>query len=71
LAQFLTTLNAIHPFREGNGRTQLTFVSLLATQADHPLVLERLEPQAFLAAMIAGFNGNERPLAKTLLALID
>lgn len=30
LATFLATLNAIHPFREGNGRTQLVFAGLLA-----------------------------------------
>ena len=29
-AHFLAVLNAIHPFREGNGRTQLTFLTLLA-----------------------------------------
>ncbi len=28
-AGFLADLNAIHPFREGNGRTQLTFLFLL------------------------------------------
>ncbi len=31
---FLAELNAIHPFREGNGRTQLSFLMLLADQAD-------------------------------------
>ncbi len=28
-AHFLAELNAIHPFREGNGRTQLSFLTLL------------------------------------------
>jgi cell filamentation protein len=32
-AHFLAELNAIHPFREGNGRTQTTFLVLLATKA--------------------------------------
>jgi cell filamentation protein len=32
LAHFLAELNAIHPFREGNGRTQLTFAVLLGVQ---------------------------------------
>lgn len=36
-AHFLATLNAIHPFREGNGRTQMAFLSMLASHADHPL----------------------------------
>jgi cell filamentation protein len=33
-AHFLATLNAIHPFREGNGRTQTTFLALLAIMRD-------------------------------------
>jgi cell filamentation protein len=49
-ASFLSTLIAVHPFREGNGRTQTTFLALLADQADHPLDLEKLEPRKFLAA---------------------
>src|SRR5215213_4920907 len=35
-AHFLAELNAIHPFREGNGRTQLTFLVMLADRAGHP-----------------------------------
>lgn len=59
-AGFLAYLNAIDPFREGNGRTQLTFAALLAAQAGHPLKLSRLEPASFLQAMIASFFGDER-----------
>ena len=62
-AQFLSTLNAIHAFRDGNGRTQLAFLALLANQSGHPLTLEQLDPEAFLAAMIASFQGDEQPLA--------
>ncbi len=29
-AHFLEELNVVHPFRKGNGRTQLTFLALLA-----------------------------------------
>lgn len=57
-AAFLGDLNAIHPFREGNGRTQLSFLYLLAVQAGHPLDMERLRPVAFLQAMIASFGGE-------------
>ncbi len=32
---FLAELNAIHAFREGNGRSQLTFFALLADHAGH------------------------------------
>ncbi|HJS45947.1 MAG TPA: Fic family protein [Rhizomicrobium sp.] len=68
-ASFLSTLNAIHPFREGNGRTQTTFLVLLAHRAGHPLDLDRLEAQAFLNAMVASFKGDERLLVQQLLLL--
>lgn len=39
-AHFLAEVNAIHAFREGNGRTQLTFFALLADQAGYSARLE-------------------------------
>lgn len=63
-ADFLADLNAIHPFREGNGRAQLYFVRLLGLRAGHPFRLESVERDAFLQAMIDSFNGQ-------LEALID
>jgi cell filamentation protein len=62
-AHFLAELNAIHPFREGNGRTQLTFLALLADRAGHPLDLDKLDPDATLQAMITSFTGDESELA--------
>jgi cell filamentation protein len=68
-AAFLSTLNAIHPFREGNGRTQTTFLTLLSEQAGHPLDLDRLIPEQFLAAMVSSFKGDDGPLEEELLHL--
>lgn len=68
-AHFLAELNAIHPFREGNGRTQLTFLALPADQAGRPLDFERLRPDVFLAALIESFTGKEAPLADAIGAL--
>ena len=65
-AHFLAELNAIHPFREGNGRSQLTFLALVAHRAGHPLDLARLDPARMLNAMIRGFGGDEAPLAAIL-----
>ena len=67
---FLATLNAIHPLREGNGRTQLTFLALLAHRARHPLDLDLLEPEQFLAAMVASFRGDTVDLAIHIRRLI-
>ena len=68
-AHFLAELNAIHPFREGNGRTQLTFLAVLAESAAHPINLNRLDPDETLSAMIESFNGNECPLATLIEGL--
>ena len=70
-AHFLAELNAIHAFREGNGRTQLTFFALLADRAGQPLDLEKLDPDLMLNAMIASFGGDESELATVILGLIS
>jgi len=70
-AAFLRELNAIHTFRDGNGRAQLAFMVLLADRAGHPLHLERLSPGNFLRAMIGSFRGDNAPLPRELRRLID
>jgi cell filamentation protein len=71
-AHFLSELNAIHAFREGNGRTQMAFFAMLklADRVGHPLDLSLLDPQQFLAAMIAAFDSSEQPLAAQIRSLI-
>ena len=58
IADFIGDLNAIHPFREGNGRTQLIFVRLLGQSAGHLFRLEAIEAAEFLSAMVASFHGR-------------
>ena len=69
-AHFLSELNAIHPFREGNGRAQLALLTLLAERAGHPLTLDNLDPTAMLAAMVTSFSGKEAKLAKLIETLV-
>ncbi len=69
-ARFLSTLNAIHPFREGNGRTQVTFLVVLAARAGHPFKLEGMAPEQFLAAMVESFQGRESLLAAEIKQLM-
>ncbi len=69
-AYFLADLNAIHAFREGNGRAQLSFFLLLAEQAGHSLAFDKFDPDAFLEAMIVSFGGNEEPLASVIEGLV-
>lgn len=60
--KFLGDLNAIHPFRDGNGRTQLSFLFLLGTRAGHPLDMTRIRAEPMLAAMVESFQGRLGPL---------
>jgi cell filamentation protein len=69
-AHFLSELNAIHPFREGNGRTQLALLILLAEQAGHPLILDDLDPSTMLAAMVTSFSGKETRLRQLIARLV-
>ena len=69
-AHFLAELNAIHAFRDGNGRTQLAFAAMLSDHADHPLDVTKLKPVKFLNAMVAGFFGDEKPLITELNRLM-
>jgi cell filamentation protein len=43
-------VNFIHPFREGNGRTQAQYLKQLALQAGHDLDLRRLDPVLWIEA---------------------
>jgi cell filamentation protein len=69
-AHVLAEVNAIHPFREGNGRAQLAFMALLGTKAGHPLVFERLERERYLFAIKQSFRGEERSLAAEMRHLV-
>lgn len=69
-AHFLATLNAVHPFREGNGRSQNAFLGLLAARAGHGLDLSRLNGTAFHAATIESFGDSEDALAGEIRRLI-
>jgi cell filamentation protein len=69
-AHFLAELNAIHPFREGNGRAQLTFLTLLADRAGHPLALKKMNPERIMRAVIASFADQEAPLARMIRSLM-
>lgn len=69
-AHFLGELNAIHPFREGNGRTQLAFLFLLGERAGHPLDMTRIRPKPMLSAMMASFDGKKGPLENEIAVLL-
>lgn len=68
-ADFLGELNAIHPFRDGNGRSQLAFLYLIAIRAGHRLDLSKVRRFTFLPAMVTSFHGDLGPLKRELMTL--
>lgn len=52
LAYYLSELNVLHPFREGNGRTTREFIRELALKNGYVLNLSRVSPSDFLSASI-------------------
>ena len=70
LAHYLSEINAIHPFREGNGRVQRLFISQLAEQAGYTLDYSALGQEEIYSVMQSSFLGNEKPLADLILRII-
>lgn len=66
LAWYMSEINAAHPFREGNGRTQRVFCAQLAERAGYFIDFDSLDQDEMYAVMKASFNGNTRPLADLL-----
>ncbi len=63
-AYYLGELNALHPFREGNGRAQREFVSHLAHANGYYVAWENIGAAELLAASIASFHGDRSKLAE-------
>lgn len=66
VTHYLGELNAIHPFREGNGRTQRAFVAQLARDAGHPIDWRGLDERKNVEASKASLKGNIEPLRQLL-----
>ena len=65
-------LNILHPFREGNGRTQRLFVELLAQNAGYPIDLSTVSKTTTIQACILGAKGKLTGFEKIIkYALIE
>ncbi len=70
-AFYLGEINAIHPFREGNGRTQREFIRQLALHASHPLSWAGSTQQQMTDASIAShMRGDNTALAAIVEAAL-
>jgi cell filamentation protein len=64
---YLSELNAIHPFREGNGRTQREFIRELGLNAGLDVDWRRVTAAEMRAASVAGFQeGDSQPMGNLI-----
>jgi len=66
LAYYMSEVNALHPFREGNGRSNREFFRELALKAGYKLQWELVQPDILLAADINAFNKEYKNLINVL-----
>ena len=71
LAHYLSEINALHPFREGNGRVQRIFISQLSQSAGYQLDYSDLEQEQIYRAMELALNGDELILAELILEHLE
>jgi len=71
LAYFLSELNALHPFREGNGRSIREFARQLLLNAGYQLEWGKvLEPAEIINAFVDSFNKDNDRLERLLSEII-
>lgn len=71
LTHYLADVNAIHPFREGNGRTQRAFFRQLAKEAGWSLNWSTLNQADNVQASAASLRGDNRLLRELLDSVVQ
>lgn len=66
LAEYMGDVNCLHPFREGNGRTQRQFFKELAQKAGFRIDFDVIDSNELIQADIAAMHGNSDPLIRLL-----
>ena len=66
LTHYYAELNAVHPFREGNGRTLRAFLGQLARDAGYRIAWERIGGERNNRASAASLRGDNGPLQAML-----
>ena len=71
IVDFYCSTNNLHPFREGNGRTQRVFLTQLVKYAGHTINFSKTDPDLFMIATIQSANGITDLLTKLFTEIID
>ncbi len=65
-AHYLSEINVLHPFREGNGRAQRAYITQLCKEVGYDLDYSDLEQDELFNAMKEACQGNEHKIAQIL-----
>jgi cell filamentation protein len=71
LTHYYAEINAVHPFRDGNGRAQRAFLRQLASDAGHCLAWARLEQASLIYASQRSFQGDNLPMRDLIDLVLD
>jgi cell filamentation protein len=71
LAYYMGEINALHPFREGNGRTKRLYFKYLCDRAGYDLEFSKTQKDTLVRADIAAFNREYELLIKLLGEIIS
>ena len=64
--EIMGDINYVHPFREGNGRTQMQYLKLLVEQAGHAIDLTLIEKESWMEASRQAHLGNYQPMSQCI-----
>lgn len=67
----IANLNYVHPFREGNGRTQVEFLRQLSEGAGHELNTEKIQRDVWITASHVSHSGTNDLLKAAITHAID
>lgn len=71
ITDFYSVTNNLHPFQEGNGRTQRTFLTQLAHNAGYEIDFSEIDADYLLIATIHSSNGVNAYLKNILTKIIS
>ena len=71
LTHYYAEFNAVHPFREGNGRSQRAFLGQIAKAAGYPIAWVHLDAERNILAAHESHRGNNSPLHEMLDDLLE
>lgn len=70
LSEYYGELNAVHPFREGNGRAIRTFLFLLAHKHGHTIAWGEMDPDENIRACTLAMSKDMSAMTKMLSKLV-